>query len=174
MTVPATVAFSRIYVAFAAGYVMSYVFRVVTAVISPELTRELDLNPGALGLLTSTYFVAFAAMQIPAGLLLDRYGPRRVEPVLLVVAAIGAFAFAAADVASGLALRARVDRRRRVGVPDGAAQGHRGLVRPERQASMTGWVMVAGSSGALFATLPVEDRAALRGLAHAVRGVRRR
>ena len=91
------VPFSRIYAAFAAGYLMSYLFRTVNAVISPELTRELGLSAGALGLLTSTYFVAFASMQIPAGMLLDRYGPRRIEPVLLVVAAIGTFAFAAAD-----------------------------------------------------------------------------
>ena len=65
---------------------MSYFYRNVNAVISPELTRELVLSPGALGLLTAVYFVAFAAMQIPAGMLLDRYGPRRVEPALLLVA----------------------------------------------------------------------------------------
>ena len=62
------VPFSRIYAAFAAGYLMSYLFRTVNAVISPELTRELGLSAGALGLLTSTYFVAFASMQIPAGI----------------------------------------------------------------------------------------------------------
>ena len=48
--------------------------------------------PASLGFLTSTYFLAFAAMQIPAGILLDRYGPRRVEPVLLAIAALGALA----------------------------------------------------------------------------------
>ena len=58
------VPYSRIYLPFAAGYLMSYLFRVVTAVISPDLTRELALEPGALGLLTAVYFVAFAAMQI--------------------------------------------------------------------------------------------------------------
>ena len=62
--------------------------------ISPELTRELALSPGALGLLTAVYFVAFAAMQIPAGMLLDRYGPRRVEPALLTISASGALVFA--------------------------------------------------------------------------------
>ena len=72
--------FLRLYPAFAAGYLLSYFYRNVNAVISPDLTRELSLSPGALGLLTAVYFVAFAAMQIPAGMLLDRYGPRRVEP----------------------------------------------------------------------------------------------
>ena len=98
----AVVAILRIYPAFAAGYLLSYLVRSVNAVISPELTREFGLAPGALGLLTSAYFVTFSALQIPAGILLDRYGPRRVEPVLLAIAAIGAFAFAAADGLAGL------------------------------------------------------------------------
>jgi len=77
---PAPPAFLPLYLAFAAGYLLSYLYRTVNAVISPELTRELGLAPGSLGLLTSAYFVAFALMQIPVGMLLDRYGPRRVSP----------------------------------------------------------------------------------------------
>jgi hypothetical protein len=94
--------FLRLYFAFAAGYLLSYLFRSVNAVISPELTHELGLAPASLGLLTSAYFVAFAAMQIPAGMLLDRYGPRRVEPLLLLLAGTGALAFALADSVAGL------------------------------------------------------------------------
>ena len=150
------VAFSRIYAAFAAGYLMSYLFRVVNAVISPELTRDLGLHPGALGLLTSTYFVAFAAMQIPAGILLDRYGPRRVEPVLLAIAAAGAFTFAAAESLGGLTIaRALIG----LGVSVCLMAPLKGFAvwfPQERMASMTGWVMVAGGTGALLATAPVE------------------
>ena len=150
------VPFSRIYAAFAAGYLMSYLFRTVNAVISPELTREIGLNAGALGLLTSTYFVAFATMQIPAGMLLDRYGPRRVEPVLLVIAAIGAFAFAAADGLTGLTVaRALIG----VGVSVCLMAPLKGIAvwyPSHRQASLSGWIMVAGGAGALVATTPVE------------------
>ena len=60
--------FLRLYPAFAAGYLLSYFYRNVNAVISPDLTRELSLSPGALGLLTAVYFVAFAGMQLPAGM----------------------------------------------------------------------------------------------------------
>ena len=84
--------FPYVYLAFAAGYALSYFFRNVNAVISTELSRELTLSPGSLGLMTAAYFVAFGAMQLPAGMLLDRYGPRRVEPVLPGVAAVGALA----------------------------------------------------------------------------------
>ncbi len=96
--------FIHVYFAFAAGYLLSYLYRTVNAIISPELVRDLALNPSSLGLLTSAYFLAFAAMQLPVGILLDRYGPRRVEPVLLAIAATGAALFALADSLGGLAL----------------------------------------------------------------------
>jgi predicted MFS family arabinose efflux permease len=148
--------FFRIYFAFAAGYLLSYLYRTVNAVISPELTRELGLTPASLGLLTSAYFVAFAAMQIPAGMLLDRYGPRRVEPVLLLVAGAGALAFAFADGTSGLlAARALIG----LGVAVCLMAPLKAIAAwypVERQASLAGWVMVAGGAGALAATTPLE------------------
>ena len=51
---------------------------------------DLGLSASQLGLLTSAYFLAFALVQLPVGLLLDRFGPRRVESLLLLVAALGA------------------------------------------------------------------------------------
>src|SRR6202521_382648 len=96
--------FLRVYLCFAAAYLLSYVYRNVNAVISPELTASLGIGASSLGLLTSAYFVTFAAMQIPAGMLLDRYGPRRVEPVLLSIAGCGALAFAGSDSVGGLTL----------------------------------------------------------------------
>ena len=61
----------------------------VNAVIAPELTRELGVSAADLGLLTSAYLLAFGAVQLPLGLALDRYGGRRVEASLLLVAAAG-------------------------------------------------------------------------------------
>jgi MFS family permease len=148
--------FREMYFPFATGYLMSYCFRSVNAVISPELTRELALTPASLGLLTSAYFVAFAAVQLPAGMLLDRYGPRRVEPVLLAVAATGALFFAIADGVPGL-----VAARALIGAGCAAC-----LMAPltaiavwypsDRRASLGGWMMVAGAVGALLATTPLE------------------
>ena len=53
-------------------------------------------------MLTSAYFLSFAAFQLPLGVLLDRYGPRRVEATLLLFAAAGAFVFARAETLTGL------------------------------------------------------------------------
>jgi sugar phosphate permease len=145
-----------VYFAFAAGYLLSYLLRTVNAVISPELTRELALSSGALGLLTSAYFIAFAAMQIPAGMLLDRYGPRRVEPALLLFCGIGTLAFALADGVTGLLIaRALIG----LGVAVNLMAPLKAISAwypPERQASLASWIMAAGGVGALAATTPVE------------------
>ncbi|HZQ60219.1 MAG TPA: MFS transporter [Casimicrobiaceae bacterium] len=148
--------FVRIYTPFAAGYFLSYVFRTVNAVISPELSRDLALSPAALGLLTSAYFIAFGAMQIPAGMLLDRYGPRRVEPAFLLIAGTGSIAFGMASGESSLLLaRALIG----AGVSTCLMAPLKGIVTwyaPERHASLSGWMMVAGGLGALVVTAPLE------------------
>ncbi len=86
----------RVFALFAIGYFVSYVFRGVNLGFAPLITRELGLSAADLGLLTSLYFLGFACAQIPAGVLLDRYGPRRVSAALLLVAAAGAWVFGAA------------------------------------------------------------------------------
>ena len=77
----------RVFLPFVAAYYIAYLFRTINAVMAAPLTTELGLAADDLGLLTSVYFLTFAAAQIPIGILLDRYGPRRIQSVLLVVAA---------------------------------------------------------------------------------------
>ena len=106
MDVPVTFAgkVARCYLPFAAGYFLSYAFRVVNGAIAPDMTRDLALDPAALGAVTSAYFAAFAAAQLPLGVALDRWGPRRVEAFLLVFAAVGALVFATAEGIAQLAV----------------------------------------------------------------------
>ena len=146
----------RLFLPFAAGYFLSYLFRTANAVIGPVLARDLGLGDNALGLLTSTYFLAFGAAQLPLGMLLDRFGPRRVESALLLVAAVGAAAFAWSDTLSGLAIgRALIG----LGVSACLMASFKAFSQwfpPERQASLTGWIMAAGGLGALAASKPLE------------------
>jgi MFS family permease len=62
--------------------------------IASPLSADIGLGTTDVGLLTSVYFLVFAAAQIPVGVLLDRFGPRRVQSVLLFLAAVGAGLFA--------------------------------------------------------------------------------
>ncbi len=141
---------------FAAGYLMSYLLRGTNAVIAPQLASEFDLAPADLGILTSIYFAAFATAQIPLGVLLDRYGPRRVNASLFVIAAAGAFLFAHAESITALAIgRGLVG----LGVCGGLMSGFKANTLywpPERLVVMNGILLAAGGVGAAIATLPLQ------------------
>ena len=92
----------RVFLIFALGYFVSYLFRGVNIGFAPYVTREIGLGPADLGLLTSVYFLGFAASQIPGGVLLDRYGSRRVDAALLLVAAAGIFIYGAVGGLTGM------------------------------------------------------------------------
>ncbi|QDW49984.1 MFS transporter [Burkholderia sp. KBS0801] len=87
---------ARVLALFALGYFVSYVFRGVNLGFAPFVTHELGLSAADLGLLTSLYFLGFAGAQIPAGVLLDHFGPRRVTAGMLLFAAAGAAVFGVA------------------------------------------------------------------------------
>jgi MFS family permease len=145
-----------LFLPFAGGYFLSYLFRTANAVVGPVLTQELGLSASDLGFLTSAYFLTFALAQIPLGMLLDRFGSRRVEAGLLLIAASGAALFAAADSVAGLALgRGLIG----IGVSACLMASFKAFIAwfpRERQASLTGWIMAAGGLGALAATAPLE------------------
>src|SRR5258708_29981657 len=65
----------RVLLPFAIGFYLTNLFRTINALISDQLTSDLALGAADLGLLTSVYFLTFAAAQIPIGILLDRYRP---------------------------------------------------------------------------------------------------
>jgi predicted MFS family arabinose efflux permease len=162
-TTPTRALWLRLFLPFAAGYLLSYLYRTSNAVIGPVLAADLHLADHALGLLTSTYFIAFAAAQLPLGMLLDRFGPRRVESILLLSAAAGAGVFALAGDLAGLAWgRALIG----LGVSAclmAAFKAFNQSFPPERQASLIGWIMSAGGLGAVVAAQPLESAIGLAG-----------
>ena len=136
---------------FATGYYLSYLFRSINALIAGDLVAELGLTAADLGLLTSVYFLLFAAVQLPCGVLLDRYGPRFIDSALLLVAAAGSLLFAIADgVATLLVGRALIG----LGVAVGLMAGLKAIVLwfpPERVALANGAYIMLGALGALSA-----------------------
>ena len=147
---------TRVFVPFALGYFLSYLVRVVNAVIAPDLVVELGLTAADLGLLTSANFLAFAAAQLPLGILLDRFGPRRTEASLLLFAAAGAFLFATAKTLPGLIIG-----RALIGFGTSAClmaafKAYIMWVPGKRIPLINGLQMTAGGLGAVTGTVPVE------------------
>lgn len=147
---------AAVFLPFAAGYYVSFLFRNVNSVVFPELTHAFDLSPATLGLLTSVYFLTFAGAQLPLGMLMDRYGPRRVNATMLLVAALGGVVFAfAAGVPALLLGRALIGLGVAVCLMSSITAFS--LWFPvERLATLMGWMLLVGSMGALSATVPVE------------------
>jgi MFS family permease len=145
-----------VFLPFAAGFYLSYLFRTINALIAGQLTSELALGAADLGLLTSVYFLTFAAAQLPVGVLLDRYGPRRIQSALLLVAAAGAALFGAADGFLPLLLgRALIG----LGVAAALTAGLKATVLwfpKERVALVNGCMLMLGGLGAVTATAPAE------------------
>ena len=146
----------RIFVPFAAGYFLSYLFRVVNTIIASDLSGDLALDANQLGMLTSVYLIAFAATQLPLGILLDKYGPRQTEAILLLFAAAGAAIFASAETSTGLLVgRALIG----FGVSACLMASFKAFVQwfpMERLPMVNGFLLAAGGLGALTAATPVE------------------
>jgi sugar phosphate permease len=146
----------RVLLPFAFGYLLSYLFRTINAVIAPDLIRDFSLTADDLGLLTGAYFLTFAAAQLPLGIALDRFGSRRTEAVLLLFAAAGAVVFARAADETDLFLgRALIG----IGVSACLMAAFKAFVvwfPTERLPLVNGMQMAAGGLGAIAATTPVE------------------
>lgn len=153
---PLSITFFRVFMPFALGYLLSYLLRVVNAVIAPVLINDLGLSASDLGLLTSANLFAFAAFQLPLGVLLDRYGPRKTEAVLLIVAAAGTAIFALAGSLALLMLG-----RAMIGLGTSAClmaafTAYALWLPKDRLPAVNGYQMVAGGIGALIGTTPIE------------------
>ena len=145
-----------VFLPFACGGILSHVFRHVNAVIATDLVDDVGVNAAGLGLLTAVFLIASGASQVPIGVLLDRFGPRRTQASLFPVAALGAFVFAAGTGVGGLtAGRALIG----IGVAGAMMAGFKAIVvwfPRERIPLINGCFMAAGSAGAMVATTPVE------------------
>ena len=144
-----------IFALFSIAYFLSYFFRSTNAVIAPDLSAEMGLNAAQLGLMTSLFFATFAAVQIPLGVWLDKWGARRVTPGLMVTAVIGSILFATATSFTQLAIARALIGIGMAGVLMGSLKILSQWFSAERYGTATGLLVGLGASGALFAATPL-------------------
>lgn len=145
----------RLFIFFALGYFLSNFFRAANAVIAGDLVRDLELTAADLGLMTSMFYLGFAAVQLPLGAALDRFGTRLTLPALMLATVAGCLVFASARAFPAVALG-----RTLIGV--GMAGGLMGTLKafglwfpPRRVATATGAAVALGAAGALAAATPL-------------------
>lgn len=135
-------------------FLMSQFYRATNAVLAPVFREELGLTAGQLGLVTGAFYAAFAIAQIPVGVFLDRFGPRRTIALMMLVPAAGAMVFARASDTAGLALGQAI-------MGAGCAVGLSGAMvlfarwfRPARFATMVALYSGMGNVGILLSATP--------------------
>lgn len=144
-----------VFALFTTAYFMSYFYRSANAVIAPDLAREMALGAAQLGLMTSLFYAAFAAVQVPLGVGLDRWGPRWMTPGLMLVGAGGSLIFAGATGFAGLALGRALIGMGMAGVLMGSLKIFSQWFPANRFATVSGLLIGIGSLGALVAATPM-------------------
>ena len=139
----------------AAFFCYGFVHRVAPSVMVAELMRDLGVGAAVLGNLAALYFWAYAGLQIPVGVLLDRLGPRRLVSGALATIALGSVVFAYGGSLIGLSIG-----RLLIGV--GAAFSWVGcltvatqMFEPRRFPLLTGIAQTVGVAGAVLGQVPL-------------------
>jgi MFS family permease len=136
-------------------YIVSQFLRNSIGVIAPDLAGELGLSAAEIGLLSSTFFFTFAAVQIPVGMALDGFGPRLCLIVGAAVTVIGAIVFASATSPAILILGRALLGLGTAGSLVASLAVYARRFPPDRFATLTGLQVGIGTVGTLIATAPL-------------------
>ncbi len=134
------------------GY--AFMQRVAPSVIVDELMRDFMVGGAILGNLSAFYFYAYAGFQIPVGIMMDRFGPRRLLSLSLLLCVLGSFLFATADGAVPAAIARAI-------IGASVAFGYVGTMTiaaqqfsPARFALCVGILQAVGMAGAVAGQAP--------------------
>jgi len=135
--------------------VYNYLQQVVPGIIAPDLVREFHVGAGELGSIAALFFTAYALLQLPVGLTVDRFGPHRPLIAATVLAAAGSVLFSLASGAGTAGLA-------RLVIGAGAAFSFIASLKlvsnwfpPERFATLAGMTNTAGMIGAAGGGAPL-------------------
>lgn len=136
-------------------YIYEYLLRVMPAAMTKGLLVSFDIQAVGLGTLGAAYFWGYAAMQVPVGMLLDKYGARRLLAIGMLLAALATWLF-------GFTTHFSVAVLSRVMVGAVVAFGYLGALRigsrwfpDKRFALYAGLVQLLGCVGAILGGAPV-------------------
>ena len=136
-------------------FIFSYFIRLSTGVLGPDLMRDLGMDAGQLGMLGGAFFYAFALVQVPVGLALDAYRPKRVIVSTTVLAALGCLFLSLAE-SFEMALYGRI----LLGIGTsavlmGSFKIFTHWFRPDEFGFLSGVMLSLGNLGALIAATPL-------------------
>ena len=164
-------------VAFALGTLFfgyAFVQRVSPSVMTDELMREFAVGGAALGSLSAFYFYTYASIQLPVGMLTDRFGPRKLMSFAAGLCALASIAFALSDSL----LAASIGRALIGGTVAFAFVGTLAIAgywfKPSQYALLAGLLQTVGMTGGIFGQAPLRqlvEAIGWRGTMHALAAI---
>jgi MFS family permease len=147
----------------ASFYLYEYVLQVAPSVMAASMMQTFHVTAAGFGVVSAFYFYAYAPMQLPAGLLFDRYGPRKLMTFAILLCALGSFFFAATDSLFTASLG-------RFFIGTGSAFSFIGVLvlisrwfPPHQFALLAGVAQLMSSAGAMFGEMPLASLVAWAG-----------
>ncbi len=144
----------RVIIPYALGYFITTAFRSLNAILAHPLSTQLTITPAEIGFLTSTYVLTFALVQIPLGMLLDRWGAKRTQTLFFLIGGIGIIIFGSSShvwsLATGRAILG-------VGMAGGLMAAFKAIsdwFDKSKIPLYNGIILAAGGIGAIVATTP--------------------
>ncbi len=139
----------------ASFYLYEFILQVAPSVMAAPMMKTFHVTAEGFGIISAFYFYAYAPMQLPAGVLFDRYGPRKLMTAALVLCSLGSFFFASTDSVVTASLG-----RLLIGV--GSAFSFIGVLvllsrwfPPKHFAILAGVAQAMSSAGAMFGEMPL-------------------
>ncbi len=137
--------------------------RAAGGIVSPVLADEMRLTATAVGGIFGALFIASVVMQVPAGILLDRYGARRVLPVSLAISGAGSLLFAMAQDVHWLLFARILLGTGFASLTAGAYLLFATWFPQDRFSTLSGWMIAIGGVGGLSGTYPLAESVAVFG-----------
>jgi len=138
------------------GYFINMVFRSVNAVLSHPIMKDLSINHLEIGLITSTFVLAFAIFQIPLGIIVDSWGARKTQITLFIVGAIASALFGMSSSVWSLSITRALLGIGMAGSFICAVKAITDRVPSDKIPYYTGIILAFGGVGALLATTPAK------------------
>lgn len=139
----------------ASFYCYQFMLRVAPSVMTSELMQSFQVDACALGILTSFYFYAYAFLQVPIGIMLDRIGLQKLLTCAALLCGCGAFLFALSHNVSMASLGRFI-------IGSGSAVAFLSCMKvgtvwfpPKKLSRVIGMTLLLGTFGAMCGTLPL-------------------
>ncbi len=147
----------------ASFYLYEFILQVAPSVMAAPMMKTFHVTAEGFGIISAFYFYAYAPMQMPAGVLFDRYGPRKLMTAALILCSVGSFFFASTESVITASLG-----RFLIGI--GSAFSFIGVLvllsrwfPPKHFAILAGIAQAMSSAGAMFGEMPLAKLIELTG-----------